>query len=80
MLFFDIVKKMYIMRKGRRMVKSCSIGFRNMRELFLAEIVRDGRLIYPIAPSEVIEADENFEMGIVKTIQWYLQKYKGSSE
>ena len=62
------------------MVKSCSIGFRNMREFFLAEIVCDDSLISPVIPSEVIEADENFEMGIVKTIQWYLQKYKGSSE
>ena len=62
------------------MVNSCSIGFRNMHELFLVEIVHDDRLISPIVPSEVIEADENFEMGIVKTIQWYLQKYKGSPE
>lgn len=33
-------------------------GFRNMRELFLAEIVRNHRLISPVAPSEVIEADD----------------------
>ncbi len=32
--------------------------FRNMRELFLAEIVRDERLISPVAPSEVIEAED----------------------
>lgn len=32
--------------------------FRNMRELFLAEIVRDDRLISPVAPSEVIEAED----------------------
>jgi len=33
-------------------------GFRNMRELFLAEIVRDDRLISPVTPSEVIEEDD----------------------
>ncbi len=33
-------------------------GFRNMRELFLAEIVRDDRLISPVTPSEMIEADD----------------------
>ncbi len=33
-------------------------GFRNMRELFLAEIVRDDRLISPVTPSEVIEAND----------------------
>jgi len=33
-------------------------GFRNMRELFLAEIVRNHRLISPVTPSEVIEADD----------------------
>ncbi len=33
-------------------------GFRNMRELFLAEIVRDDRLISPVTPSEVIESDD----------------------
>ncbi|OQX59316.1 MAG: hypothetical protein B5M52_03660 [Helicobacteraceae bacterium 4484_230] len=30
-------------------------GFRNMRELFLAEIVRNDRLISPVTPSEIIE-------------------------
>ncbi len=33
-------------------------GFRNMRELFLAEIVRNHKLISPVTPSEVIEADD----------------------
>jgi len=33
-------------------------GFRNMRELFLAEIVRNHRLISPVTPSEVIEAND----------------------
>jgi len=33
-------------------------GFRNMRELFLAEIVRDDRLISPVTPSEMIEAED----------------------
>ena len=33
-------------------------GFRNMRELFLAEIVRDDRLISPVTPSEVIEPND----------------------
>lgn len=33
-------------------------GFRNMSELFLAEIVRNHKLISPVTPSEVIEADD----------------------
>jgi len=33
-------------------------GFRNMSELFLAEIVRHHKLISPVSPSEVIEADD----------------------
>ena len=33
-------------------------GFRNMRELFLAEIIRDDRLISPVTPAEVIESDD----------------------
>ncbi len=33
-------------------------GFRNMRELFLAEIVRGERLISPVTPSEVIETGD----------------------
>ncbi len=33
-------------------------GFRNMRELFLAEIVRNHKLISPVTPSEVIEAND----------------------
>jgi len=33
-------------------------GFRNMHELFLAEIVRNHKLISPVTPSEVIEADD----------------------
>ena len=33
-------------------------GFRNMRELFLAEIVRDDRLISPVSPSELIESND----------------------
>lgn len=33
-------------------------GFRNMRELFLTEIVRDDRLISPATPSEMIEAGD----------------------
>jgi len=33
-------------------------GFRNMRELFLAEIVRNDRLISPVTPSEIIESED----------------------
>jgi di/tricarboxylate transporter len=33
-------------------------GFRNMRELFLAEIVRKDRLISPVTPSQIIEPDD----------------------
>jgi len=33
-------------------------GFRNMRELFLAEIIRGDRLISPVTPVEIIEADD----------------------
>jgi len=33
-------------------------GFRNMRELFLTDIVRNHRLISPVTPSEIIEADD----------------------
>jgi len=33
-------------------------GFRNMNELFLAEIIRDDRLISPITPSEIIESED----------------------
>jgi len=33
-------------------------GFRNMRELFLAEIVRHDRLISPVTPSQIIEPDD----------------------
>lgn len=33
-------------------------GFRNMRELFLAEIVRGERLISPVSPAEVVSAGD----------------------
>jgi len=33
-------------------------GLRNMRELFLAEIVRDEKLISPVTPSEIVEAND----------------------
>lgn len=33
-------------------------GFRNMRELFLAEIIRGEKLISPVTPSDIIEAND----------------------
>ncbi len=33
-------------------------GLRNLDALFLVEIVRDGRLISPVSPQEIIEADD----------------------
>ena len=50
---------------------------RSLHSLFLVEIIRDGRLISPVTPSEVIEADDSLVfVGDVKSIN-ELQEFNG---
>ena len=52
-------------------------GFRNLESLFLAEIIREGKLISPVTPDEIIRSkDELIFTGDIEQVQ-YLKRFEG---
>ncbi|MBQ0799648.1 MAG: SLC13 family permease [Porticoccaceae bacterium] len=52
-------------------------GFRNLADLFLVEIIRDGYLIRPVSPEEIIEANDILGFsGDIENVQ-ALNQFKG---